>query len=163
MKYDSDLQLALLRNQEIDGEVRHIEAQHSFRENLVEDKSEMEGELIPKGTDLSENNSQVLTNEMHTDVPHSNSDIEDMEFIDKKIAELHEQLNYWLHKKRRKEEKKSKKEDRIPDAISDLKHSSVKSDHDNHYGSMKRAKCRNVNEYYNSIQESKENLMSGFN
>ena len=141
MKYDSDLQLALLRNQEIDGEVRHIEAQRSFRENLVEEKSEMEGELIPKGTDLSENNSQVLTNEMDTDVPHSNSDIEDMEFIDKKIAELHEQLNYWLDKKRRKEEKKSKKEARIPDAISDLKHSSVKSDHDNHYGSMKRAKC----------------------
>ena len=163
MKYDSDLQLALLRNQEIDGEVRHIEAQRSFRGKFVEEKSEMGGEIIPKGTDLSQNNSQVLRNEMDTDVPHSNSDIEDLEFIDKKIAELQQQLNYWLDKKRKNEEKQSKKEDMIPDAISYPKHSSVKSDHDNHYGSMKRAKCRNVNEYYNSIQESKENLMSDFN
>ena len=45
MKYDSDLQLALLRNQEIDGEVRDIETQQSLREANIQENSDMDGEL----------------------------------------------------------------------------------------------------------------------
>ena len=177
MKYDSDLQLALLRNQEIDGEVRDIETERSLREGNVQEKSEMDGEVSDNTnrTHFSEKNVKVVRNEFDTDILHSDSDIENMEFIDKKIAELNEQLKYWLDKKRKWEEKKrkeatdgkradsqykSRKEIRKTVPSSYLKHSSVASEHDNQYGSIKRGKSRNVNEYYNSIQESKDNLMS---
>ena len=96
-------------------------------------------------------NGTVVRNEFDTDIPHSDSDIENMEFIDKKISELNEQLKYWLDKKRKCEEKKSRnatdgkradnqyksrKEIRKTDPSSYPKLSIVDSEYGNQYSSM---------------------------
>ena len=83
MKYDSDLQMELLKNQEIDFKVREIQAKDDAPETYV------------KESGIVSTNNEAL----------SSSDVEDMELIDRKIKDLNEQLNYWKDRKRKCERK----------------------------------------------------------
>ena len=177
MTFDKDLQTALIRNQQVDSQLREmqsLEKSSQFQDELQEIEFQSNKKSSNLEDDLQDidnagrNQSSELQEDLQcTDIQSSKNDSEvqenvyDMAFINSKIREYTAKLKFWMDKKKQWQERQG-----VINANNDLK--SVKltdkdfifspAEKDISKGFQKKS-SRTFNEYYERIEETKDQIM----
>ena len=197
MTFDKDLQIALIRNQQVDSQLREMQnmkTSSQFKHDLEDidiesnkkssdvqedaeaiengscnQSSELQKELQESEIQSTRNDSQVQDDFKHTEIQSNRNDFEvqdnlhDMDIINRKIREYTAKLKFWMDKK-----KQCKGRQAVIGNDNELKSIQVTVTESMSTGGEEdpmtgfhMKSSRNFNEYYNTIKETKQQIMHG--
>ena len=172
MTFDKDLQRALIRNQQVDSQLREmqsLEKSSQFQDELqdIEFQSKKNSSNLEDELQYIDNASRNQEDLQYTDIQSSKNDSEvqdnvyDMALINRKIREYTTKLKFWMDKKKQWQERQG-----VINANNELKSVQVTvndfisapPEKDNTKGFHKKS-SRTFNEYYERIEETKDQIM----